>query len=147
MAISSNSGYPVNVEYQPIIKPSALPTEEPLSDYYERSYAAVKRVLQSHSENQSKGCILIVAHAESLDTCTRQLCGGDPRSFEHFWYLLHQTPYVGCVHVTEDQPFWRFADPPIPPFTQSANSPFDSRQLALPASTIEELIKNKKSKE
>lgn len=57
MAISSNSGYPVNVEYQPIIKPSALPTEEPLSDYYERSYAAVKRVLQSHSENQSKGTV------------------------------------------------------------------------------------------
>ncbi|WKY03370.1 hypothetical protein Q1695_004815 [Nippostrongylus brasiliensis] len=127
------NGYPVNMAYEPITRLSSLPETESLEEYYDRSFCVMKGIVQRHS----RGTILIVAHAESLETCTRQLCGGEPRSFEQFWYLIHHTPYVGCLHIVEKRSAWQFAEPPIPPLTHAGNATYFWRQHSIPVVWLE----------
>uniref|UniRef100_A0A914SEZ9 Uncharacterized protein n=1 Tax=Parascaris equorum TaxID=6256 RepID=A0A914SEZ9_PAREQ len=78
------------------------------------------------------GTVLIVAHAASLDTITRQLCGGLPRNQDDFFYCIQQTPYLACSQAVE-QPnkLWRIASSPIPPLTHASNTSYNSKILAM----------------
>ncbi|KJH40640.1 phosphoglycerate mutase family protein [Dictyocaulus viviparus] len=131
------SGYSVNVDYVPIMEASSLPLDESLSSYYERSYSVTKEILQRHS----CGTVLLVAHGASLDTCTRQLCGADPRSIEQFFYLLQNTPYLACVGVTEVQSQWKITDSPIAPLTHSMNASYNPKQLTISSSSLQERMR------
>ncbi|KAJ1370473.1 hypothetical protein KIN20_032202 [Parelaphostrongylus tenuis] len=50
------SGYPINVDYVPILKKSDLPLDESLTSYYDRSYSVTKDLLRRHSS----GALIIV---------------------------------------------------------------------------------------
>jgi hypothetical protein len=51
--------------------------------------------------------VLIVAHGISLDSCTRQLVGQQPRSQVRFSFLLHTEEYVVGL-VRADSQFAEF---------------------------------------
>uniref|UniRef100_A0A0N5ADL8 Protein UBASH3A-like protein n=1 Tax=Syphacia muris TaxID=451379 RepID=A0A0N5ADL8_9BILA len=103
--------YAVDTSYEiidPIIK---LNMEETLLDYYERSYQLVQKILQKHD----KGTILIVAHAGSLETLTRQLCCKSPLSKEGFSKFLRGTSYLSCCEVDEKSDrSWKLIGSPVP---------------------------------
>ena len=61
------------------------------------------------------GTILLIAHAGSLDTLTRQLCGGAPLAREGFSKVLHKTSYLSCSEADEKPDgSWKFMGSPIP---------------------------------
>jgi len=124
----ASQGYPVNVHYKPVVARTEITASETLLDYYNRSYKVVQRVLERHPED----CvILLVAHGASLDTCTRQVCGGAPRSQQDFYAILHQTPYLAMAAAAEDvgSRTFRVTEPPILPFQHQGNASYDWRLL------------------
>ncbi len=93
----------------------------------------------------SESTILLVAHGASLETCSRQLVGGQPRTQHQFYMILHRTPYLGCAALEESPsasetaapadaaaaatPLWRISEPPIFPFQHQANESYNWRVL------------------
>jgi len=95
---------------------------------------------------------MLIAHGASLDTCTRQLLGHEPRSQAEFYDVLHSTPYLGqswapvlsrnCKCVLFSRPAiaackkqtngkqWSLEDPPILPFRHQSNNAYDWKILA-----------------
>lgn len=45
---------------------------------------------------------MVIAHAASLDVCTRQLVGLAPRSHADFHDVLHKIPYLAMAVCQED---------------------------------------------
>ena len=84
-----------------------LNVNESLTDFYERSFEITKRAIQQHSHLGAGSerritqiivpdsyNVVFVAHGASLDTCTRQITGAEPRSQSDFYDVLHNTPYL-----------------------------------------------------
>lgn len=104
-------GYSVNTSYQTIESTANFDMHESLVDYYQRSYELVKKIIQKHN----KETILLVAHAGSLETLTRQLCGGAPLAREAFSQILRGTSYLSCCEADERSDHtWKFFGSPIP---------------------------------
>ncbi|CCD70850.1 Steroid-phosphate phosphatase [Caenorhabditis elegans] len=118
-------GYPVQENYVPCWTDKELRMNETLADFYQRSFGSINKILSECTE----GNILIVAHGASLETCTRQLVGGDIRSTDDFYYLLQNTPYLSCVEVNSREGLWRLVGSPIPSFSHTYNRTFDPLQL------------------
>ncbi|CAI2356849.1 unnamed protein product [Caenorhabditis sp. 36 PRJEB53466] len=118
-------GYPVSENYIPCWTDKELRMNESMVDYYQRSFNSMNKILSEYPE----GNILIVAHGASLETCTRQLVGGDIRSTDDFYYLLQNTPYLSCVELNSREGLWRLAGSPIPSFSHTYNRTFDPLQL------------------
>ena len=45
---------------------------------------------------------MVIAHAASLDVCTRQLVGMAPRNHADFHDVLHKIPYLAMAVCQED---------------------------------------------
>ncbi|CAL2049990.1 unnamed protein product [Caenorhabditis brenneri] len=118
-------GYPVQENYVPCWTDKELRMSETMVDYYQRSFSSMNKILAEFPE----GNILIVAHGASLEACTRQLVGGDIRSTDDFYYLLHNTPYLACVELNSREGLWRLVGSPIPSFSHTFNRTFDPLQL------------------
>ncbi|PIC18242.1 hypothetical protein B9Z55_024204 [Caenorhabditis nigoni] len=118
-------GYPVREDYVPCWTDKELKMSESMVDYYQRSFGSMNKILAEFPE----GNILIVAHGASLETCTRQLVGGDIRSTDDFYYLLQNTPYLSCVELSSREGLWRLVGSPIPSFSHTYNRTFDPLQL------------------
>ncbi|KAA3676459.1 ubiquitin-associated and SH3 domain-containing protein [Paragonimus westermani] len=123
-------GYPVDIGYQPLTSLSDLDPKESSTDFYARSAALTKRLLASHTTRDT--CILIVAHASSLDACTHRLVSHGFRtciSDAEFHRRTSIVPYCALV-VAEEHRRWMLVDPPIPvACSYGANTDFDWKQL------------------
>lgn len=105
------AGFSIDTSYSPIDNARNFDLDETLADYYNRSFALMKNILKEHD----KGKILLVAHAGSLDTLTRQLCGGRPLSRDSFSQFLHKTSYLSCNEIIElADRSWKNVGSPIP---------------------------------
>ncbi|VDK46349.1 unnamed protein product [Anisakis simplex] len=121
-------GYPINTKYEPLTRAVDLKLNESLEEYYDRSYVLIESILKRHQQ----GTVLIVAHAASLDTITRQLCGGLPRNQQEFFYCIQQTPYLACNQVLEmPNKQWKISIPPIPSLTHASNTSYNSKMLTM----------------
>ncbi|CAI5455446.1 unnamed protein product [Caenorhabditis angaria] len=120
-------GYPVNDHYVPCFSDKDLRMDETMQHFYQRSYAAMNKILKECPE----GNILIVAHGASLETCTRQLVGGEIRNSDDFYYLVQNTPYLACIEISggSRNGSWNLSGSPIPSFSHTYNRPFDPLQL------------------
>lgn len=65
------------------------------------------------------GTILLVGHAGSLDTLTRQLSGKKPRERAEFRQFLHKTSYLAINEVIERNNEWKVIGSPIPSLINS----------------------------
>lgn len=65
----SHLGYPINHYYIPLLKPDELCINETLTDFYERSFALVRKILSIHSEGTifTKGHIISFKHFPRFD--------------------------------------------------------------------------------
>ncbi|KAK8787402.1 hypothetical protein V5799_022820 [Amblyomma americanum] len=134
-------GFHINVDYKPIIEADELKhKKESVDQYYMRSFYIAQNVLKRTASEG--GNVLLMGHAATLETCTRQLTGRKPRSATELVQLVHKIPYCGlCVAqevnsgpqaAASDSSStvgtgWTLVAPPIPPLTHSANTRFDWR--------------------
>ena len=60
------------------------------------------------------GAILVVGHASSLDTCSRQLRGLEPLSVDAMDRIMSNVPYCSLVQLRRLNSQWKLIEPPVP---------------------------------
>ena len=133
-----DNGFNVDTSYEAVIPHQQLFAKETesLSDYYDRSH-----FLSSELTKRNPGNILLVAHASTLDTCTRQLTGGSARTPGDFLSLIKGIPYC-AVSMIEQRPDadhpsssgdsvlkWKLVKPPILTLQHSMNQKYEWKSL------------------
>uniref|UniRef100_A0A8D3DG46 Ubiquitin associated and SH3 domain containing Bb n=1 Tax=Scophthalmus maximus TaxID=52904 RepID=A0A8D3DG46_SCOMX len=127
----ATANFSVDTMYRPLIPVSKLTVSESYENYMSRSYQVTKDIL-SDCKNTGNN-VLIVAHASSLEACTRQLQGRSPQSAKDFIQVVRKIPYLGFCSCEEqgDTGGWQLVDPPILPLTHGPNHMFDWRETLL----------------
>ena len=95
----------IETSYNSIQK--SLSTDENENDYYERSHNIVRQILSKHETNDAN--ILFIGHAPSLETLTRQLVGGQPRSNE-LAHIAQKINYLSLTILEGRDESWTFVD-------------------------------------
>uniref|UniRef100_A0A8C2WYC4 Ubiquitin associated and SH3 domain containing B n=1 Tax=Cyclopterus lumpus TaxID=8103 RepID=A0A8C2WYC4_CYCLU len=77
--------------------------------------------------------VLIVAHASSLEACTRQIQGLSPQNSKDFVQVVRKIPYLGFCACEEmgETGVWQLVDPPILPLTHGPNHSFNWREMLM----------------
>ncbi|XP_054081115.1 ecdysteroid-phosphate phosphatase isoform X2 [Zeugodacus cucurbitae] len=115
--------YNIDTSYHPFISANKLNecVKETTEEFYTRNFETVRKIIET-----TKGNILIVAHATTLDTCTRQLIGAGPRSTNELRQVIHKIPYCSLGAVEEmDTGDWKLVEPECLPVTHSKNPRFE----------------------
>ncbi|OCT70508.1 ubiquitin-associated and SH3 domain-containing protein B [Xenopus laevis] len=121
----------VDTTYRPHIPVSKLVVSETYDTYMSRSFQVTKDIL---SDCKGKGKnVLIVAHASSLEACTRQLQALTPQNSKDFVQVVRKIPYLGlcCCEELGDSGLWQLTDPPILPLTHGPTGGFNWREALL----------------
>ncbi|XP_018598357.1 ubiquitin-associated and SH3 domain-containing protein B-like isoform X2 [Scleropages formosus] len=121
----------VDTTYRPHIPVSKLGVSESYDTYISRSFQVTKDILL---ECKNMGnAVLIVAHASSLEACTRQIQGLSPQNAKDFVQVVRKIPYLGFCACEEkgDTGVWQLVDPPILPLTHGPNHSFSWRETLL----------------
>ncbi|XP_046891615.1 ubiquitin-associated and SH3 domain-containing protein B-like isoform X2 [Hypomesus transpacificus] len=123
--------YCVDTAYRPLLPASQLRVSESYDSYVSRSYQVTKDILAA-CKNTGRG-VLLVAHASSLEACTRQLQGRSPQNAKDFIQVVRKVPYLGLCSCEEqgDTGVWQLVAPPIPPLTHGPNHSFNWREALL----------------
>ncbi|XP_017287398.1 ubiquitin-associated and SH3 domain-containing protein B [Kryptolebias marmoratus] len=121
----------VDTTYRPHFPVSKLTVSEPYDTYISRSFQVTREIL-SECKNQGN-TVLIVAHASSLEACTRQLQGLSPQNSKDFVQVVRKIPYLGFCACEElgETGVWQLVDPPILPLTHGPNHSFNWREMLM----------------
>ncbi|XP_017113560.1 protein UBASH3A homolog isoform X2 [Drosophila elegans] len=119
--------YDVDLDYEPVQPASDLTVrlKESTEQFYERNHDVILQLLE-----QTTGNILVVAHATTLDTCSRQLTGGVPRSTNELRQVIHKIPYCSLATVEQVDGVWKLVEPECLPVTHSKNPRFEWNALS-----------------
>ncbi|CAG0879378.1 unnamed protein product [Cyprideis torosa] len=122
-------GFNIDVGYQPFesVQEVTKHDMETVDQFYKRNHETVMKILD-FTDRFGGGNVLLVAHAASTETFTRQLVGFNPRTIDGLIRIVHQSPYCSfAVAQQRNLPFrgWYLAEPHINPFTNLPNSRFD----------------------
>ncbi|KMZ05430.1 protein UBASH3A homolog isoform X2 [Drosophila sechellia] len=119
--------YDVDLDYEPVQPSSELTArlKESTEQFYERNHDVILQLLE-----QTTGNILVVAHATTLDTCSRQLTGGVPRSTNELRQVIHKIPYCSLATVEQVDGVWKLVEPECLPVTHSKNPRFEWNALS-----------------
>uniref|UniRef100_A0A672YKT0 Ubiquitin-associated and SH3 domain-containing protein B-like n=1 Tax=Sphaeramia orbicularis TaxID=375764 RepID=A0A672YKT0_9TELE len=98
----------VDTTYRPHIPVSKLAVSESYDTYMGRSFQATREIL-AECKNQGN-TVLIVAHASSLEACTRQIQGLSPQNSKDFVQVVRKIPYLGFCACEEmgETGVWHF---------------------------------------
>lgn len=148
------AGYNIDESYEPYIsqdelRESTLQQAESVEQFYTRNFFVTRCVLQATEE--AGGNLLLVAHASSLDACSRQVIGHEPRTLEEMMNITRKVSYCGVAFLEEEdddgsikssfeslnsrassrmrRKVWRLREPPFPPLTHCSNPRFDGKCL------------------
>ncbi|CAF1280160.1 unnamed protein product [Rotaria sordida] len=121
----TRNGYNIDKSYKPFHPIESLRKDEDELMYYTRSHATITSILKKHEIDG--GNLLIVGHAPTIEVCTRQLTGGQPR-LNDLKFLVLRVPFLS-MHCVAKQPdgTWKATKPPISPIKHAAVEPFDWR--------------------
>ncbi|XP_056602711.1 ubiquitin-associated and SH3 domain-containing protein B [Triplophysa dalaica] len=121
----------VDTTYRPHISISKLGVSESYETYISRSFQVTREILSEC--NNSGNTVLIVAHASSLEACTRQIQGVTPQNSKDFVQVVRKIPYLGFCACEEmgETGAWQLVDPPILPLTHGPNHSFNWRETLL----------------
>ncbi|KAJ3590524.1 hypothetical protein NHX12_008474 [Muraenolepis orangiensis] len=127
----ASAAFCVDTAYRPFIPISKLTLSESYESYISRSYHVTKDILSDCRNTGNK--VLLVAHASSLDACTRQLQGRGHQNPQDFIQGVRKVPYLGfcACEEQEDTGMWQLVDPPVLPLTHGPNHSFDWRESLL----------------
>uniref|UniRef100_A0A671YEA4 Ubiquitin associated and SH3 domain containing B n=1 Tax=Sparus aurata TaxID=8175 RepID=A0A671YEA4_SPAAU len=126
MTFSVNCSVP-----RPHIPISKLAVSESYDTYISRSFQVTREIL---TECKNLGnTVLIVAHASSLEACTRQIQGLTPQNSKDFVQVVRKIPYLGFCACEEmgETGVWQLVDPPILPLTHGPNHSFNWREMLM----------------
>ncbi|KAM4619966.1 ubiquitin-associated and SH3 domain-containing protein B [Polymixia lowei] len=121
----------VDTTYRPHVPISKLAVSESYDTYISRSFQVTREIL---AECTNLGnTVLIVAHASSLEACTRQMQGLSPQNSKDFVQVVRKIPYLGFCACEEmgETGVWQLVDPPILPLTHGPNHSFNWREMLL----------------
>ncbi|XP_016386723.1 ubiquitin-associated and SH3 domain-containing protein B-like [Sinocyclocheilus rhinocerous] len=121
----------VDTTYRPHIPISKLAVSESYETYISRSFQVMREILSEC--NNLGNTVLIVAHASSLEACTRQIQGLTPQNSKDFVQVVRKIPYLGFCACEEmgETGVWQLVDPPILPLTHGPNHSFNWREALL----------------
>ncbi|XP_001923885.3 ubiquitin-associated and SH3 domain-containing protein B [Danio rerio] len=121
----------VDTTYRPHIPISKLTVSESYETYISRSFQVTREILSEC--NNLGNTVLIVAHASSLEACTRQIQGLTPQNSKDFVQVVRKIPYLGFCACEEmgETGVWQLVDPPILPLTHGPNHSFNWRETLL----------------
>ncbi|KAK3527606.1 hypothetical protein QTP86_030498 [Hemibagrus guttatus] len=125
------ANFSVDTTYRPHIPISKLTVSESYDTYITRSFQVTREIL---AECKALGnTVLIVAHASSLEACTRQMQGLSPQNAKDFVQVVRKIPYLGFCACEEmgETGVWQLVDPPILPLTHGPNHSFNWRETLL----------------
>ncbi|KAB5522493.1 hypothetical protein PHYPO_G00160120 [Pangasianodon hypophthalmus] len=125
------ANFSVDTTYRPHIPISKLTVSESYDTYITRSFQVTREIL---AECKALGnTVLIVAHASSLEACTRQMQGLSPQNSKDFVQVVRKIPYLGFCACEEmgETGVWQLVDPPILPLTHGPNHSFNWRETLL----------------
>ena len=124
-------GMNVDTSYTSKVSMKDLKPNETHLEFYKRSFNITRLLMKSVGQNT--GNVMIIGHAATLEACTRQLVGGQPRTTQELTKLVQKIPYCGVCVCQESESgkssTWDFIDPPVPPLTHAPNIRFDWRCL------------------
>uniref|UniRef100_A0A1B0BXK9 Protein UBASH3A homolog n=1 Tax=Glossina palpalis gambiensis TaxID=67801 RepID=A0A1B0BXK9_9MUSC len=122
----TEANFTIDHDYQPFMTISTLneAIKETTEDFYTRNYQVLKKIIEN-----TIGNIFIVAHATTLDTCTRQLIGEAPRNTNELRQVIHKIPYCSLANVEEIDGQWKLVEPDCLPVTHSKNPRFEWNAL------------------
>ena len=158
------AGYNIDENYEPYISAdelqdaqAQLQQPESVEQYYTRNFFVTRCILQATEPGKKIGSgggnLLFVAHAASLDACSRQVVGKEPRSLSQMMAIVREVAYCGVALLEEDEDeedtkslmssvadgmsvksfkkkkLWKMKETPFPPLTHCSNSRFDSKIL------------------
>uniref|UniRef100_A0A8C6WGQ5 Ubiquitin-associated and SH3 domain-containing protein B n=1 Tax=Neogobius melanostomus TaxID=47308 RepID=A0A8C6WGQ5_9GOBI len=121
----------LDTTYRPHFPVSKLTVSESYDTYISRSFQVTREIL---SECKTLGnTVLIVAHASSLEACTRQMQGLSPQNAKDFVQVVRKIPYLGFCASEElgETGVWQLVDPPILPLTHGPNHSFNWRETLM----------------
>ncbi|XP_034034488.1 ubiquitin-associated and SH3 domain-containing protein B [Thalassophryne amazonica] len=121
----------VDTTYRSHIPISKLGVSESYDTYISRSFQVTREILAEC--NNLGNTVLIVAHASSLEACTRQIQGLSPQNSKDFVQVVRKIPYLGfcaCEEIS-DTGVWQLVDPPILPLTHGPNHSFNWREMLM----------------
>ncbi|KAM6969937.1 ubiquitin-associated and SH3 domain-containing protein B [Aplochiton taeniatus] len=125
------AGLSVDTAYRPHLAMGKLGVSESYETYISRSFQVTREIL---AEVKGPGnTVLFVAHASSLEACTRQMQGLSPQNSKDFVQVVRKIPYLGFCACEElgDSGAWQLVDPPILPLTHGPNHSFNWRETLL----------------
>lgn len=122
---AAGTGMNINLDYVPSIISQDLLNlhiNESHTDYYSRCHTIVQNIISS----TNSGNILIVAHASSLDSCTRMLIGKELPNWNSFQQHVGRIPYLAHSNcLLNKSGKWEMIKPMFPGVTISLNQRFD----------------------
>ncbi|XP_023277275.1 ubiquitin-associated and SH3 domain-containing protein B-like [Seriola lalandi dorsalis] len=121
----------VDTTYRPHIPISKLAVSESYDTYISRSFQVTQEILAGCKSLGNT--VLIVAHASSLEACTRQIQGLSPQNSKDFVQVVRKIPYLGFCACEEmgETGVWQLVDPPILPLTHGPNHSFNWREMLM----------------
>ena len=84
------AGYNVEPGYKPYISSEELhdTVQETCGQFFIRNFFITQCALQATEE--AGGNVLLIGHAATLDTCSRQLVGGEPRQVNELMSIVRK---------------------------------------------------------
>jgi len=102
------NGYEVDTGYEPYISKDELrdtqaqfQQPESVEQFYTRNFFVTRCILQATEE--AGGNLLLVAHAATLDTCSRQVTGHEPRTVQQMLHIVRKVGYCGVAVLQEGE--------------------------------------------
>lgn len=94
------AGYNIEPGYKPYISSEELQdTEETCQQFFIRNFFITQCALQATEE--AGGNVLLLGHAATLDTCSRQLVGKEPRPVGELMSIVRKVPYCSVAMLEE----------------------------------------------
>ena len=94
------AGYNIEPGYKPYISSEELQdTQESCQQFFIRNFFITQCALQATEE--AGGNVLLVGHAATLDTCSRQLVGSEPRPVNELMAIVRKVPYCSVAMLEE----------------------------------------------
>lgn len=124
-----DQGFNIDTEYRPYLTCDQLKErlDETVTKLYERNYSTMKAILQ----NTTSGNILVVAHAISLETCSRMFVGKTERAWQELYNVFSNCAFCSMVALERiEGEQLKFIEPPAASITSSSNGCFDWKSVA-----------------
>ncbi|XP_067897428.1 ubiquitin-associated and SH3 domain-containing protein A-like isoform X2 [Heterodontus francisci] len=123
--------YSVDMNYSVHIPVSGLIRSETYEDYVNRCSSVMKAIVDNCRDEA--GNILLVAHASTLDCCTRPLLGLPPKDSKEFVQMVRKIPALGlcCCEQVKETKMWQMIEPPVRTLTHGPNPAFSWKDTIL----------------